>query len=92
MELNDLENNSNTIGMYSFYDKKAKRFDTPFYCAYDLFAGRHYKMLTYKEDTMLNTFKFDYDVHRLGFFDLESGTFLEKHEVIIQGKFQKEEK
>jgi hypothetical protein len=88
-ELTDVElfeNDSNCVGMYSFYDKKSKRYDTPFFCQSDMFAGRHYKMITGKEGTMLNTFKKDFNVVRLGFYNMKTGVYNECYDMIINGK------
>lgn len=82
----ELSNNSDTIAMYAFYDTKAGRYDTPFFCQNDLFAGRHYKMVVEKEGTMINKFKREFDVHRIGFYHLLQGAFTETPEVIIEGK------
>ena len=79
-------NNSSEIGMYSFYDKKAERYDTPFFCADDMFAMRHYKMVSEKDGSMIATFKEDFDVHRLGFVNVVTGTYTEKKETIVDGK------
>lgn len=84
--LSDYENDSETIGMYAFYDLKSKRYDTPFFAQSDLFAGRHYKMVVEKPGTMINQFRDDFDLHRIGFYDLEDGTIVEFRECIITGK------
>lgn len=85
-KLNELENDSSKIGMYAFYDLKAKRFDTPFFCQNDMFAGRHYRMVVDSKDTMLNKFSDDFDVYRLGFIDYNTGLYIQKQELIIVGK------
>lgn len=86
ISLEHYENASEMIGMYAFYDTKSNRYDTPFFCQNDLFAGRHYKMVVDRHDTMINTFKRDFEVHRLGFFDVFMGNFVDFHEIIIDGK------
>ena len=84
--LTQCQNDSDSIGMYSFYDTKSDRYDTPFFCQNDLFAGRHYKMIVDKEGTMINKFKRDFDVHRIGFFHINTGTIDMHTDVIIEGK------
>lgn len=79
-------NNPHEIKMYSFYDKKSKKFDTPFFCQSDLFAGRHYKMVTEKQGSLMATFQEDFDVYRLGLIDLETGKYTLDYECIITGK------
>jgi hypothetical protein len=93
-ELTDIElfeNDSHTVAMYSFFDQKSSTYDTPFFCQNDMFAGRHYVMATDKKGTMLNTFKKDFDLIRLGFFNHKTGEFTEYYEVIVSGKTQTQE-
>lgn len=61
------------INIYSVYDEKADRWDTPFHSLNDIFAERHFIMLTQKKGSMLNTFKSDFILYRLGTFDLSTG-------------------
>ena len=84
-------NNSNTVGMYAFFDTKGNRYDTPFFCQNDLFASRHYKMVSEKEGTMMHTFKNEFNLERLGWFDLQTGGFEDDVETIIFGQALKDE-
>ena len=91
--ISDLENNSDILGMYSFYDTKADRYDTPFFCQNDMFANRHYRMISDKKETMINKFKREFNLVRLGYYHMEAGEFIEFPETLIEGKhLPKEEK
>jgi len=79
------ENESYVLGMYSFFDIKGDRYDTPFFCANDLFAKRHYTIVTSEKGSMLNTFKNDFQLHRLGYFNLISGLLKQHPAEIIAG-------
>lgn len=86
----DYQNNPEFTTMYSFYDTKASSYGTPFFCHSDLFAGRHYKMVS-EQEGLIKSFKKDFEVHRLGYFNIKNATFVEDLEVIIEGKNQKQE-
>lgn len=86
------ENNSSYLGLYSFYDIKSKRYDTPFFCQNDMFSQRHYAMVTDREGTMLNKFKTEFNLHRLGWFDQESGLYHPDPKIIIDGEKLKKPK
>lgn len=87
-----LENDSDVIGIYSFYDLKAKRFDTPFFSQNNMFAMRHYKMTTEKEGTMLNRFKREFELHRIGYYHMDSGDIELYPELLLEGKLVYKEK
>jgi hypothetical protein len=81
----DLENRSELFGMYAFKDLKSQRYDTPFFCQSDLFAWRHYKIVS-DGDNMVNKFKADFNLDRLGYFNQDTGEFLPHVETLIVGK------
>ncbi len=68
------------IGLYSFYDEKAERFDTPFSAQSDIFALRHFQMAINKEGSILNTYPQDFSLKRLASFNVLTG--LITHEII----------
>lgn len=76
----------NKLGCYSYYDKKAERFDTPFFTYSDLFAERHFINQVTKRDTILSHFKEDFHLERLGYVILETGKFIEDKRIILEGK------
>lgn len=74
------------IKMYSIYDKKSRRFDTPFFANDDVNAIRHFTMLVNDKKSMLSEFKDDFQVHSLLQFDIITGeikTF--NKEIIVEG-------
>ena len=74
------------LNVYAFYDKKTKQFDTPVFCRSDMFAGRHYQMVVEREGTIPCKFKKDFDMYKLGTFDLFTGKFSAEIQIIITGK------
>lgn len=88
MDNNTILNVTGQMGMYSFYDTKSEEYDTPFFCQSDMFAARHYRMVTDKKDTLLNTFKKDFNLVRLGYFNTITGEYTAQTEILIEGKHQ----
>jgi hypothetical protein len=74
------------FNLYSFYDTLAKRYDTPFVCQSDLFAVRHYTMVTSKTDTMLGNFKEDFELHRIGSMNMATGHLVQDLKIIKKGE------
>ena len=74
------------LGVYALFDKKAKQFDTPIFCRSDMFAGRHYVMVTDTPGTIPNKFKGDFDMYKLGTFKTATGEFDAEIEIIITGR------
>ena len=91
-ELSDVETNQlmaqieSIIYAYALYDNKAKKFDTPFFCHNDFFAGRHYKMVTAPDNKYHHMFIDEFDLYRLASYDQLTGQFEEELELIITGK------
>lgn len=64
------------IRINAFYDKKSKRYDTPFFTQDEIATKRHFIMAIRSEGTLLNQFKDDFEVHYLGLFDVDKGLIL----------------
>lgn len=81
-----------TIFAYSIYDKKSKKFDVPFFANSDVFARRHFIMISEKKGTMLNRFVEDYDLYKIGSFCLDDGKILdiENYQVMQGNKLAQE--
>ena len=75
--------------MYSFYDKAAHKFDTPLFCQSDLFAGRLYKQVMEGKNQVSENPE-DFDLVRLGTFDLIKGTFKPCSAVVVAGQKKEE--
>jgi len=58
------------LQMFSIYDSKGERFDTPFFSLSDLNAKRHFHMMTEQNNSMINTFTNDFDLYNIGEFDV----------------------
>lgn len=88
MKQNSNERKGNQISMYSVYDIKGERFDTPFFCPSDLFAERHFVQQIRRGDNMISQFKDEFVLMRLAHYDNETGelTVDTKKTVIIEGK------
>lgn len=80
------------MGIYSFYDKKSDRYDTPFVCMTDINAKRHFIMATRKPGTIVAEFQDDIELYQLGRFDPLTGEMRAEKRHIMDGKsIQKEE-
>jgi hypothetical protein len=82
----EMQNGSEYLVLYSFYDKKSETFDTPFCCQTDLFAQRHYHMVTTKPGSLLCDFKEDFDLYRIGYFNTNDSSLIEHSTLLITGK------
>lgn len=73
--------------MYSFYDVKSQRFDTPFFTYDELGAKRHFVLAIRRKDTLMSNFKDHYQLVHLGDFNIETGEFIktEKQFAILEG-------
>lgn len=82
--------------MCSFYDKKSERFDTPFFTQGELMARRHFIMSIQKEGSLMQSFKDDMELHKLGEFCYNTGEIMVNEtsipELILKGKDVKIEK
>lgn len=76
------------VGVYAVYDHKSKLFDIPFFARGDVMAARRFIMDVKRVDAqnMLRTFKDEFEVWRLGYFDQIEGKFREDKLIIHQGK------
>lgn len=74
------------IQMYSFFDKKSDRFDTPFYVFDEIGAKRHLHMSVVKKGTLMNTFREDYCLYKLADFDIVTGELELDRKYIMDAK------
>lgn len=77
--------NNSKIAMYTIYDKKGKRYDTPFFAFSDVHAKRQFIMMV--EGTgMIAQFKDDFELYKLLYFDIPLGDIeLLRKELIMTG-------
>lgn len=82
------------ISVYAIYDKKANRYDTPFFAFNDLFAKRRFHMMATNntENNVLKEFLKDFDLCQVGTFDVLTGEINPQQVTILEGiQIQKEE-
>lgn len=80
-----ISESGHVIGMYAFWDKTSRVYDTPFFCQSDVFADRHYRIVLSREG-LIAQFKEDFDLYKLGELDLRSGEYTAYNAVLIHGK------
>lgn len=73
------------IGIFTIYDEKAKRYDTPFFAVGDIQAERRFIQLCNTQNTLLFTFKNDFKLYSLGSYNVESGEILQEKRLIMDG-------
>ena len=78
--------NPNTLTINAIFDKKSKRYDTPFFASSDLFAKRRYLIMANEEKSPLQMWKNDFELHKLGTFDTGNGKCTNKPEVLLTGE------
>jgi hypothetical protein len=61
------------IALYTIFDKKSMRYDTPFFAHGDIHAKRHFIMLIRDNTTMVSQFRTDFELYRVGFFEVVNG-------------------
>jgi hypothetical protein len=86
----------NNFIAYAVYDRKAINYDVPFFAKSDLFAKRKFVMdvMARSRNTMISSFKDDFELHRVGEFCPDTGTFINTYDkgkdnlipIIIKGK------
>lgn len=76
------------IKLYSIYDLKAQRYDTPFFCKDDINAKRHFIMMADQNGSMVNTFLKEFELRLLCEFDVLLGviTVYENIKTVLEGK------
>lgn len=73
------------IGIYAYYDREAKAYDIPFHSMSDLNAIRKFKIDADKDGSIINRFTTEFDLYKLGTFDMHKGKTTLKNELIIEG-------
>jgi hypothetical protein len=86
-DVQDHENNSDNIGMYSFYDTESETHDTPFFCQNDMMAKRHHKLVVTAPGTMMESFRKSFNLVRIGWFNTQTGAVYNQHQTLVHGKF-----
>ena len=75
----------NDLGIYAINDKKGEKYDIPFFAHSDLFAKRRFMMMANEPGTILHQFLKDFDLHKLGNFDVVTGNIKPQNKVVVEG-------
>ena len=81
----DKQENFDGLFVYAVYDKKANKYDIPFFAASDLFARRRFLLMANDQGTILNQFLKDFDLHLVGSFDVHSGICTNMEKTVVEG-------
>ena len=74
------------ICLYSVYDLKAQKYDTPWFTASDLFATRKFTLALEQDATVFNRFKNEFVLRKIGDFHVLTGEFTMDIKDVIEGK------
>lgn len=72
-----------TLNVYSFFDKKAMAFDTPFHCLDNLHAKRHFIMTSRQKKTIIGSFLSDFELYLIGEVDLKKGLMIPEERPVL---------
>lgn len=78
------------LKVYAIYDKKGKRFDTPFFAISDVMAKRRFLLMQDEEKSPLAKWPEDFQLYELAGFDVETGKIDAKKAVMDIPKYIKE--
>lgn len=85
------QNDFTTLEIYSIYDLKGEKYDVPFFAHSELFAKRRFLMML-KEEGILSEFINDFNLVKIGKFNIIDGTLEEKQKIVLEGKQIRKEK
>jgi hypothetical protein len=80
--------NEKKINVYAVRDLKGNVYDIPFFAHNDLFAARRFTIDCRGErsrDSIIGTFKEDFELQLIGEFNTNDGTFKEFNKSILKG-------
>lgn len=79
------ERDDSWLSIYSIYDKKGERFDTPFFAHSNLFAKRRYLLMMEEDRSPLAMWPGDFELHLVGRYNVRTNVLIEEKEVILEG-------
>ena len=79
------ERDDSWLNIYSIYDIKGERFDTPFFAHSDLFAKRRYLLMMEEERSPLAMWQGDFELHLIGRYNVRTNVLIEEKELILEG-------
>lgn len=81
---NEIGRDDAWLGIYSIYDKKGERFDTPFFAHSDLFAKRRLLLLMEEERSPLRMWPNDFELHSVGRYNVLTNTLIEEKRLLLE--------
>ena len=72
------------VKIFGLFDKKGKKFDIPFFAHNELFAKRKFIMMA-KEESILKEFLHDFELAKIGEFNIVTGIITADYEIILEG-------
>mgnify|MGYP000405387521 CR=1 FL=1 len=81
--MEELQQQFGILGIFAIFDLKSKRYDTPFFGVSDLMAKRRYMIIMEDEQSPLRKWKEDFELHRVGIFDVTNGNMLETGDPLL---------
>lgn len=85
MKMKSKNREDSWLSIYSIYDKKGERFDTPFFAHSDLFAKRRYLLMMAEERSPLAMWPDDFELHLIGRYNVLSNTLIEEKMLVLEG-------
>lgn len=73
------------IGIYAIRDRKAEKFDVPFFAANDLFAERKFTLMVKDKGSIVNQWKNEFELKRLGWLNVMTGEIQVDNHIVIEG-------
>lgn len=74
------------IQIYAYYDREAEMYDIPFHSFGDLNSIRKFKIDAEKKGSIIEKFTKEFDLYKLGSFDMHLGKIKLKTELVIEGR------
>ena len=85
MKMQKNERDDSWLSIYSIYDKKGERFDTPFFAHSDLFAKRRYLLMMEEDRSPLSMWPSDFELHLIGRYNVLNNTLIEEKSLVLEG-------
>jgi len=74
------------IYLYGIFDKKSGYYDNPYFAVTDIYAKRRYLLMMEEKQSPLKLFKDEFELHKVGSFDIQTGKVEQFSEVLLEGK------
>ncbi len=71
------------LKIYAIWDRKSRKYDTPFFAISDIFAKRRYLIMADEKRSPLAMWPEDFELHRVGKFNMDQGDMVGDGEIIL---------